>query len=325
MNDNKLVSLIMLDEQRGQYAGPRRGIDIKLNPGKRKNEIIELALKNLQKRYSDYEGIFIDRKRTIKTFDEIFQRTYPTFMSIYMWPSTNEKAVLTMRTPSLAVGTISLPGSQRSVSYDPEEVRFSGELRLSSDLSIVILSDAFFKILLNDLEGFGLTSHIVKTLKVNISLPKTMRSVGEEEEVGYDEEQDVVVVKGEPYATGNARLNFVEEINGKELRDYLALKGYDVGQELEEDEEESEEINEQASSIYKTDEDDTEEHIDKKEAPIIKMKKTMVVDSVNKLIKNIDEFVKTIQKEDPSAELSDFLSIFTDLIDKLNKLGLVGK
>jgi hypothetical protein len=283
-----------------------------------------------------------DKEYAIEIADEIFSRTYPSFMSIQMWPSPSnipekqsDSAILSTRT-------------RTAIEY-PEIIK-NGQIQVSVDLMTAALSTEFINILKKDLDNFGLVNAVTKTLKVRHSIPKNqLVSLASGEEVADDDElkPDEIVIKGEPYITGNIKLYFSDQIRGQDLREYLEIKGYDVGKGSKEvseeptdddeddveDEEKNggEEIKEQRANINKSNddlEDDNKNSIESeketKEAPIFATKKAVVVDNVDKLMKSIDEFVAVIKKS-PETELSDIITVFSSLIDQLNEYGLAGK
>jgi hypothetical protein len=60
------------------------------------------------------------------------------------------------------------------------------------------------------------------------------------------------------------------------------------------------------------------------ESPVFKTKKAVVIDNVSKLIKSLDELTALI-KDNPEVEMSDLISVFSDLVNTLNENGLVAK
>jgi len=321
----KKYSLIQLiGEQRGNYIGHRRQLSIGLNPGSHKDQIISDTIDNLQSKYQKR----IDVREVVKDANSIFSRTYPEFFTITMWPSKSpnpeqrsDYAIISTRSPSD-------PDWHAGSQYKHEFDTTMGRIKVTNDVLTAALTTVFYNYLRKDLENFGLTNDVFKTQKVKISVPKK-EVLGQDEEVEVDikqsltpegeveqHEEETVVVKGDSYITGNIKIYFVEEIKGQDLRDYLELKGYDVGR--------GEDLDEQRE-LTKTDADtENEPSPQKRESPVFKTKKAVVIDNVSKLIKSLDELTALI-KEDPEVEISDLASVFSDLVNTLNENGLIAQ
>lgn len=325
-----LISLVLEQKTRGQYEGPRRQVDVKINPGSHKSEIINNAIMKLENRYSFLadDGIFLDRREASKTANEIFSRTYPSFLTLTMWP-VSDYAILISRIPSFV--------------QFPEIITGNRKIKVGDDLMTSALTTELYAILKSDLEGFGMTHDTVKTLKLRFNIPKAqalgLNDDQEEEKpmksdweslVGDDKEkEETVVVKGDPYLTGNIKVHFVEPIKAKDLKDYLEMKGWDVGKGSTEDDDDDEEIKEQreinVDPVSSEASDSRSEEIStKEESPVFKTKKDVIISNIEKLSDSLDDFLALIE-DNPDEEVSDLISSFSELIDKLNKMGLVGK
>lgn len=310
----------LIFEQRGSYEGYRRQIDIKVNPGKFKNKVIENCIDFLKNKYESF-NLKLDEQYAIKEITEILNRTSGGgFFSITMWPKS-DTAILTTRAPTA-------PNSLGVVAND--------KVKISIDLATIVLSNEFYKILKEYLEGYGLVEDFKKMQRMRIVLPKDFVAVGDsDKEIEYEEEEKIgeftkgprLVSFGGYYATGNIKLKFVEEIKAIDLREYLKTKGFDTagyGEYKDDDDDENEdEINEQRQ-IQQNEINIDDEIKLQKESPVFKTKKAAVINNVSKLIKSIDELTELI-KEDPDAELSDLVSVFSDLVNNLNENGLIAK
>lgn len=396
-----IVTLI-LSEQRGQYVGHRRQITIKINAGSKKNLIISDSLGYLKKTIPN-----IDVKETVSLANDIFSRKNPTgFFELTMWPS---KSANPEQRSDYAIITTPAP-SDPDVNYDHQ---YRHEYDLTNARSVptrnmmaVGLTTIFYRYLKKDLEGFGLVQDIYKTQNVKITVPKS-KLVGQDEEEKIEkpmksdwenlfpkkDNEGFVSKKGALYITGVIKVYFVEEIKAQDLRDFLEMKGWDIGHDSNDDDDDDvEEIKEQKetkrtlsalpkreldalqkyyftgkikgiitylskkhgitatqkdlSSLFekRTMKEQRETPIDpvngtgedddassgetastsKKQSPTFVAKKAVIVSNVNKLIKSIDEF-SALVKDNPEEELSDLVSVFADLVNKLNDKGLVAK
>ena len=313
----KLTELIFVKEQRGAYEGPRRQVDIKVNPGSFKEQLISNSINSLKKRYSKYD-YKVDEQKAKEEINGVLDRTSGGgFFSISMWPKS-DGAVLSTRSPSRS---------------DNMEFLANNEISIRPDLATMVLTDELYKILKKDLEGFGLVSDIRKTQRVRITLPSDYVAVGDKEDVAYEEEEKIgeftkksrLISFGELYTTGNIKLQFVQPIYAKTLREYLEIKGYDTkGKKFQEDDDDDEEIKEQREVVRSDADTENEQNPQKRESPVFKTKKAVVIDNVSKLIKSLDELTALI-KENPEVEMSDLISVFSDLVNTLNENGLVAK
>ena len=324
---NKLVNLLLFEQEkkRGDYYGvygARRKMNIDLGAGKKIQRISDDALVELKRSLQDKK---VNEQYAKKMFNDIL--TTPNlddnFVGITMWPKDDE-ALLGTRTLSDIKEAI----LKSRMSND--------EIFISRDLGTIALTTAFVKILITDLKDFGLTGASPFVKRAKIKLPKDKLMIADddegEKEIQYDDDRDeFFVYTSEQYASGNVKLAFVDDIQGKDLRDFLSLKGYNVKgissseKEPEVKEEEDDDIDTADDVVVKEQrEPDNGDEISK-ETPVFKTKKAMLIKRVDELNKSLDEFVGVIDKEDSSVELSDLIGVFTTLSDKLNEVGLLGK
>lgn len=321
----KKLTQLIFHEQRGAYSGPRRQVGIKVNPGSFTEQLIKNSLEALKKRYSKY-NYKVNEQQAAEEMNGVLSRTSGGgFFTISMWPKA-DGAILSTRSPSRS---------------DNMEFLASNEINIRPDLATMVLTDEFYKILKKDLEGFGLIGDVKKSQRIRITLPSDYIAVGEKEDIAYEDEKQVgefipgtkssdksrLVAFGELYPTGNIKLQFVDMISSKTFKEYLEMKGYDTkGQKFreEENDDDDDDLNEQREVAQSDADTENAETPEKRESPVFKTKKAVVIDNVSKLIKSLDELTALI-KENPEVELSDLISVFSDLVNTLNENGLVAK
>jgi hypothetical protein len=298
------IPLIILSESKNPTNASRQ-YDLKLGPGTKKSAIIADALLTLEKGFMRSMRKHIDTVHAEQQFESIFARTgrFDKFCELTMYP-ISDTATITPRFPS---------NIAQSIERSP--VDHKGNILISTDLALASLSSAFLKVLRADISSFASNNWTDMSRKVRLG--------------DVDSTSDIELGFGELYKTGLVKVTFDDDINIKDLKEHLLGAGYEIGGDRppEKDEEvlQVEQFEPHMSSKDNEQNDDSIAGVAPQEAsPLLKTKKALVINAIDKLESALDEFM-TVFKGNESYDISELSGAFESLTTKLNDSGLIGK
>ena len=267
--------------------------DIKLGPGSKKSLIISEAFMNLMNGFGNNSvRRNVDEKHALQQFEDIFARTgrFDKFLMVAVNPATNSISLIPRFPSDIA----------RAVERSP--IDHKGKILISTDLALAVLSKAFLKTLREDLDQFGANNWIESTRRVRFG--------------DVDSTSDIQLGFGDLYNTGLVKVKFGKR-SVNELKSFLKDMGYEIGTDRMEKEGDELQVEQK---LYGDDQDNK----DKADVPpLLKTKKTVVLDRIDKLNKALDEFVQ-VYEDYAEYDISELNMAMSGLVEKLNDLGLVG-
>ncbi len=278
-------------------ANASRQYDLKLGPGSKKSKMIADALLSLEKGFSRSMRKKVDTIHAEQQYEDIFARTgrFDKFLELTMYP-VSDTATITPRFPSNIAQAI-----ERS------PIDHKGNILISTDLALATLSKSFLKTLRSDIDKFASNKWTEMARKVRLG--------------DVDSTSDIELGFGDLYNTGMVKITFDKDINIKDLKEHLLQAGYEVGKDrLPEKDEEELQVEQLERPKIGEDDSTTPDSA----PPLLKTKKALVVDAIDKLEKSLDEFI-TIFNDHPQFDISELAMAFESLTTKLNDSGLIGK